>query len=130
MRNQRKHQVPECQPRQTTERKQDKKEDAGSTDPGPDKGQYVDICEQSTGEYKLESLHDRLESLSISDSRPRTINPSIEEAFISGEPLTPPDIESFDDETDDYWTWDPKMQQFKHWDEQDKEWVYFPEIFD
>ncbi|KAJ4160532.1 hypothetical protein NW754_003652 [Fusarium falciforme] len=132
VRSQRKHPVPgECRRRQTTEKKQDKKEDAGSTtDPEPDKGQYVDICEQSTGEYKLESLQDRLESLSISDSRPRTISPSIEEAFNLGEALTPPDIESFEDETDDYWTWDLETQQFKHWDEEDKEWVYFPEIFD
>ncbi|RSL88271.1 hypothetical protein CEP51_001828 [Fusarium floridanum] len=120
----------ECPSKQTPEKTQDKKEDAGSnTDPVPDKGKYVDICEQ-TGEYKLESLQEGLKSLSIGDSRPRTINPSIEEAFKSGEALTPPDIESFEDETDDYWTWDPDTQQFKHWDEEDKEWVYFPEIFD
>ncbi|KAL2692166.1 hypothetical protein Neosp_002572 [[Neocosmospora] mangrovei] len=131
VRSQRKHPGEECRPRQTTEKKEDKKEDAGSnTDPEPDKGQYVENCEQSTGEYNLESLQDGLKSLSIGDSRPRTINPSIEEAFNSGEPLTPPDIESFGDETDDYWTWDPDALQFKHWDEQDKEWVYFPEIFD
>lgn len=131
VRSQRKHPPGECRPRQTPEKTEDKKEDAGSnTDPEPDKGQYVDNYEQSTGEYKLESLQDGLKSLSISDSRPRTINPSIEDAFISGEALTPPDIEYFEDETDDYWTWDPEKLQFKHWDEQDKEWVYFPEIFD
>ncbi|KAM0426767.1 hypothetical protein ACHAPT_008083 [Fusarium lateritium] len=102
----------------------------GSTDPDPDKGQYVDISEQDTGEYTLQSIQDGLKSLSISDSRPRTVSPSIEDAFKSGKALTPPEIEFFEDETDDYWTWDQETQQFRHWDEEDEEWVYFPEIFD
>ncbi|KAJ4328154.1 hypothetical protein N0V84_001356 [Fusarium piperis] len=132
-RSQRKH-APgdgECRPKQTSEKTKDKKEESRpTTAPEPDKGQYVDICKQSTGEYKLENIQDGLKSLSIGDSRPRTISPSIEQAFESGEALTPPDIESFEDETDDYWEWDRETQQFRHWDDEDQEWVYFPEIFD
>lgn len=117
--------------RQTPEKTEHKKEESGSnTHPEADKGQYVDIYEQSIGEYKLESIQDGFKSLSIGDSCPRTFSPSIEQAFQSGEVLNPPDIESFEDETDDYWEWDRETQQFRHWDEEDQEWVYFPEIFD
>ncbi|KPM37473.1 hypothetical protein AK830_g9091 [Neonectria ditissima] len=58
---------------------------------------------------------------------------SIEQKYSSGETLPVPDIELFDDsELDDenYWEWDQAKQQFRHWDEEDEEWVYFPENFD
>jgi hypothetical protein len=38
--------------------------------------------------------------------------------------------EDSDDEQDnDYWQWDAEKQQYRHWDESHKRWVYFPETF-
>ena len=38
--------------------------------------------------------------------------------------------EDSDDEQDnDYWQWDDEKQQYRHWDEPHKRWVYFPETF-
>ncbi|KAF4460135.1 hypothetical protein FALBO_13094 [Fusarium albosuccineum] len=97
--------------------------------------QYVDgTPRQNTGKYQLYGLEDRISSLSITDGSqaPRAVSPGIEEAYRSGQALTPPDIEFSEDSDveDGYWTWHQETQQFRHWDEDNQEWVCFPEIFD
>ncbi|KAK7433117.1 hypothetical protein QQZ08_000048 [Neonectria magnoliae] len=58
---------------------------------------------------------------------------SIEQKYSAGETLPVPDVELSDDsevDDEDYWEWDQDKQQFRHWDDEDEEWVYFPESFD
>ncbi|GKT98830.1 hypothetical protein FLAG1_00751 [Fusarium langsethiae] len=96
---------------------------------------YVYKSNGKTAEpLRIEDLEDKIGCLTIcSEDRPlRTVSPGVEEAYMRGEPLTPPEIEFSEcsDVEDDYWAWDQRSQVFRHWDEDLGEWVSFPERFD
>ncbi|EKJ69078.1 hypothetical protein FPSE_10747 [Fusarium pseudograminearum CS3096] len=50
--------------------------------------------------------------------------PGVEDAYMRGEPLTPPEIEfsEYSDMEDDYWAWHQEDQVFRHWDEDLGDW--------
>ncbi|KAF5645580.1 hypothetical protein F52700_2143 [Fusarium sp. NRRL 52700] len=79
----------------------------------------------------VDSLEERTRCLDITfEDQP--VEADVEEAYIQGEALTPPEIQFSEDGDmdDDYWTWDQKSQRFRHWDAERGEWFYFPERFD
>lgn len=78
-----------------------------------------------------DGLEERIRSLDVTfEDQP--VEADIEEAYIQGEALTPPEIKFSEDGDmdDDYWTWDQRSQRFRHWDAERGEWLYFPERFD
>lgn len=89
---------------------------------------------QTAEPLKIEALEEKIGCLAIALERGpiRAVSPGVEEAYMRGEPLTPPEIEFSDhsDMEDDYWTWDQDTERFRHWDEDLEEWVSFPERFD
>jgi hypothetical protein len=105
------------------------------TDPSPERNKYVYKSTEQTAELlRIEDLEEKIGSLAIAlENRPlRAVSPGVEEAYMRGEPLTPPEIEfsEHSDVEDEYWTWDQNTQLFRHWDEDLGEWVSFPERFD
>ncbi|KAF5531341.1 hypothetical protein FMEXI_13053 [Fusarium mexicanum] len=81
--------------------------------------------------FLVDGLEERIRCLDISfEDQP--VEADIEEAYIQGEALTPPEIKFSEDGDmdDDYWTWDQRSQRFRHWDAERGEWLYFPERFD
>lgn len=79
----------------------------------------------------VDGLEERIRSLDVTfEDQP--VEADIEEAYIQGEALTPPEIKFSEDGDmdDDYWTWDQISQRFRHWDAERGEWLYFPERFD
>ncbi|KAF5721418.1 hypothetical protein FMUND_3546 [Fusarium mundagurra] len=78
----------------------------------------------------VNSLEERIRYLDIAfEDQP--VEADIEEAYIQGEALTPPEIKFSEDGDmdDDYWTWHQESQRFRHWDAERGEWLYFPERF-
>ncbi|OBS19559.1 hypothetical protein FPOA_11285 [Fusarium poae] len=104
------------------------------TDPSFERIKYVYKSTDDTVEpLRIEDLEDKIGRLTIAlEDRPlRAVSPGVEEAYMRGEPLTPPEIEFSEySEEDDYWAWDQNTQLFRHWDEDLGEWVSFPERFD
>ncbi|KAM5348744.1 hypothetical protein ACJ41O_008567 [Fusarium nematophilum] len=108
---------------------------AAAAEHEPGLRQYVDATPRHLAEgLGLDDLEEGVSCLSIDrgHGQIRAVSPGIEEAYRSGEALTPPDIEFSEDSDmeDNYWTWDQETQQFRHWDEENQEWVHFPEYFD
>ncbi|XEU95400.1 hypothetical protein FSHL1_000684 [Fusarium sambucinum] len=104
------------------------------TDPNLERIKYVYKSNDQTSErLAIKDLEDKLGFLAIAlEDRPlRAVSPGVEEAYMRGEPLTPPEIEFSEySGEDDYWAWDQETQVFRHWDEDLREWVSFPERFD
>ncbi|RKL00071.1 hypothetical protein BFJ70_g15230 [Fusarium oxysporum] len=90
------------------------------------------VKDEMTDTYpEIDGLEERIRCLDITfEDQP--VEADIEEAYIQGEALTPPEIKfSEDGDMDDnYWTWDQSSQRFRHWDAERGEWLYFPERFD
>ncbi|KAL5595443.1 hypothetical protein FOVSG1_009132 [Fusarium oxysporum f. sp. vasinfectum] len=89
------------------------------------------VKDEMTDTYPENGLEERIRCLDITfEDQP--VEADIEEAYIQGEALTPPEIKfSEDGDMDDnYWTWDQSSQRFRHWDAERGEWLYFPERFD
>jgi len=87
--------------------------------------------DRNTETSPVDGLEERIRSLDITfEDQP--VGADIEEAYIQGEALTPPEIKFSEDGDmdDDYWTWDQGSQRFQHWDMDRGEWLYFPERFD
>ncbi|KAF4455536.1 hypothetical protein F53441_2144 [Fusarium austroafricanum] len=105
------------------------------TEPSPEKSKYVHkSIGQGAKAFRVEDLEEKIRCLAITfeDEPKRAVSPDIEEAYMQGQPLTPPEIEFSEDSDmeDDYWAWDQDTQQFRHWDGDLGEWVCFPERFD
>jgi hypothetical protein len=104
-----------------------------STYPEPARNRYRKPI-KTVEPLRIEDLEERLGCLALSTENKSlgTVSSDFEEAYMRGEPLTPPEIEFAEqsDLEDDYWTWDQDAQQFKHWDEDSGECVCFPERFD
>ncbi|KAH7198020.1 uncharacterized protein B0J16DRAFT_391745 [Fusarium flagelliforme] len=104
-----------------------------STYPEPARNRYRKPI-KTVEPLRIEDLEEKLECLALSTENKSlgTVSPDFEEAYMRGEPLTPPEIEFAEqsDLEDDYWTWDQDTQQFTHWDEDSGERVCFPERFD
>jgi hypothetical protein len=103
-----------------------------ATDTRSERNTYVQGRVDGKTEISLvDGLEEEIRCLDITfESHP--IDGGIEEAYIQGEALTPPEIKfSEDGDMDDnYWTWDQDAQRFRHWDAELGEWLYFPERFD
>ncbi|KAJ4012943.1 hypothetical protein NW766_006756 [Fusarium irregulare] len=104
-----------------------------STYPEPARNRYqkpMKIVEP----LRIEDLEEKLQCLALcAENKPLgNVSTDFEEAYMRGEPLTPPEIEFAEqsDLEDDYWKWDQETQQFRHWDEDSGELVCFPERFD
>ncbi|KAH7161393.1 hypothetical protein EDB81DRAFT_344192 [Dactylonectria macrodidyma] len=100
-------------------------------------GDDLPQLDQELGKPSLNDVQERFASLAIVDQRESCCdngyNTSDEQRYKSGETLLVPDVELSDEsEVDDdmYWEWDQQKQQFRHWDDEDKEWVYCPDAFD
>ncbi|RKK58551.1 hypothetical protein BFJ67_g2911 [Fusarium oxysporum f. sp. cepae] len=102
------------------------------TDTYPESNTYVQgRLDGKTETSLVDGLEERIRCLDITfEDQP--VEADIEEAYIQGEALTPPEIKfSEDGDMDDnYWTWDQSSQRFRHWDAERGEWLYFPERFD
>ncbi|KAF4342384.1 hypothetical protein FBEOM_3676 [Fusarium beomiforme] len=106
-----------------------------ATDPRLERNTYIHgTVDGKTGTSLLEDLEEKIRCLAITfkDFPMRAVSPGIEEAYMQGEALTPPEIKfSEDGDMDDnYWTWDQDTERFRHWDAELGEWVCFPERFD
>ncbi|KAH7151867.1 hypothetical protein B0J13DRAFT_250411 [Dactylonectria estremocensis] len=104
---------------------------------GSSTGDNLPQLDQEPGTSSLNDIQKKFASLAIVDQRELCCddgcNTSDEQRYKSGETLPIPDVELSDDgEVDDdmYWEWDQQRQQFRHWDDEDKEWVYCPDVFD
>ncbi|ENH73948.1 hypothetical protein FOC1_g10011269 [Fusarium oxysporum f. sp. cubense race 1] len=102
------------------------------TDTYPESNTYAQgRLDGKTETSLVDGLEERTRCLDITfEDQP--VEADIEEAYIQGEALTPPEIKfSEDGDMDDnYWTWDQSSQRFRHWDAERGEWLYFPERFD
>lgn len=103
--------------------------------PVSEKIKYVHkSSDQATEPVRIKDLEDKIGCLAIaSKDRPlRAVSPGVEDAYMRGEPLTPPEIEfsEYSDMEDDYWAWHQEDQVFRHWDEDLGDWLSFPERFD
>ncbi|KAF9770913.1 hypothetical protein IL306_011485 [Fusarium sp. DS 682] len=106
-----------------------------ATDLRLERNTYVqEAVNGKTGTSLVEDLEEKIRCLTITfeDLPIRTVSPGIEEAYMQGEALTPPEIKFSEDGDmeDNYWTWDQDTQRFRHWDAELGEWVCFPERFD
>ncbi|KAF7560595.1 hypothetical protein G7046_g3566 [Stylonectria norvegica] len=91
---------------------------------------------KESSDIVLDPLESGLKALYIGDQA--AAHEIIDEAsevveYCGNDILTIPEAETSDDsDMDDgtYWTWDVERQQFRHWDEDEGESVYCPEVFD
>ncbi|CZS74379.1 unnamed protein product [Fusarium graminearum] len=81
---------------------------------------------------KIKYVHKSSDQATEPDRPLRAVSPGVEDAYMRGEPLTPPEIEfsEYSDMEDDYWAWHQEDQVFRHWDEDLGDWLSFPERFD
>ncbi|KAF0640779.1 hypothetical protein FPSE5266_10747 [Fusarium pseudograminearum] len=90
--------------------------------------------DQAAEPVRIKDLEDKIGCLAIAseDIPLKAVSPGVEDAYMRGEPLTPPEIEfsEYSDMEDDYWAWHQEDQVFRHWDEDLGDWVSFPERFD
>lgn len=103
-----------------------------TTDSYTERNTYVQgRLDGKSGTSLVNGLEERTRYLDIT-FEDQLVEADIEEAYIQGEALTPPEIKFSEDGDmdDDYWTWHQESQRFRHWDAERGEWLYFPERFD
>lgn len=93
--------------------------------------------DQGATKSALSDMQEKLSCLAIADQAEPGCDVEastlVEQIYRSGETLPVPDVELSDDselDDDTYWEWDKDKQKFRHWDDEDEEWVYFPDAFD
>ncbi|KAH8722089.1 hypothetical protein BGZ61DRAFT_447972, partial [Ilyonectria robusta] len=99
-------------------------------------GEEPPPVDQEAAKSVLSDIQQKLSCLAIADQAEPGCDVEastlVEQIYSSGETLPVPDVELSDDsEVDDdtYWEWDKDKQKFRHWDDEDEEWVYFPDAF-
>lgn len=107
------------------------------TESGTPSGEKPPPVDQEAAKPALSDIQEKLSCLAIADQAESGCDVEastlVEQIYSSGETLPVPDVEFSDDsEVDDdtYWEWDKDKQKFRHWDDEDEEWVYFPDAFD